>query len=209
MDEIDDVVKRLRRRAARGGNETESLNYRAAANVLARFQRERCKTASDEQSNAEPTVSTRAPLEQNSTVHVVLLEREPVDSMAGSQEAQDAAVPESPPRVPAITERALTLKEAAELLHVSYWTIYEHRISLGFFKVGGVWRVWPDKLREATASTNSPQPAPAEKENKPCPSTSAKAPMPGTSISARQAANELDKLLAQPTVSRRRSSTTR
>jgi excisionase family DNA binding protein len=45
-------------------------------------------------------------------------------------------------------EKALTLKDAAELLGVSYSTVYAHKEDLGFFKIGNQWRVWPEILRE-------------------------------------------------------------
>ncbi|MGQ7939157.1 helix-turn-helix domain-containing protein [Paraburkholderia sp. D1E] len=45
-------------------------------------------------------------------------------------------------------EKALTLKEVADLLGVSYSTVYAHKEKLGFFQVGNQWRVWPDMLRE-------------------------------------------------------------
>ncbi|MFC4705471.1 helix-turn-helix domain-containing protein [Paraburkholderia caffeinitolerans] len=110
--------------------------------------------------------------------------------------------------IPLIGDRALGLREAAQLLRVSYGTVYAHRRELGFFQVGSVWRIWPEKLREATGRYNSDRPAQEELEHKKCPSESAKAPTYGTSISASQAAAELDKLLAQPINRRRRSSTT-
>jgi excisionase family DNA binding protein len=45
-------------------------------------------------------------------------------------------------------EKALTLKEAAALLGVSYSTVYTHTRDLGFFQIGNQWRVWPDTLRQ-------------------------------------------------------------
>ncbi|WP_460907781.1 pyocin activator PrtN family protein [Paraburkholderia jirisanensis] len=61
---------------------------------------------------------------------------------------------QSPPLPPSqesvrepMMEQALTLKMAAELLAVSYGTVYAHRAELGFFQIGSVWRVWPDTLR--------------------------------------------------------------
>ncbi|CAM2189992.1 Excisionase family DNA binding protein [Paraburkholderia sacchari] len=118
------------------------------------------------------------------------------------------ATHESPPRGPDMSQRALTLKEAAALLHVSYWTVHAHRESLGFFKVGGAWRVWPEVLREATGRGASARPVQNEQEIEPCPSKSVKGRPSTTSISARQAASELDKLLAQPTGKKRRNTTT-
>ncbi|MFM0020882.1 helix-turn-helix domain-containing protein [Paraburkholderia azotifigens] len=48
-------------------------------------------------------------------------------------------------------EKALTLKDVAELLSVSYNTVYSRKEELGFFQVGSVWRVWPDVLQQKLA----------------------------------------------------------
>ncbi|MFP3624576.1 hypothetical protein, partial [Burkholderia sp. SIMBA_051] len=48
-------------------------------------------------------------------------------------------------------ERAIGIREAAALLQVSYGTVYTHKIALGFFQIGSVWRVWPEKLRQTTS----------------------------------------------------------
>ncbi|WP_156429741.1 helix-turn-helix domain-containing protein [Burkholderia sp. FL-7-2-10-S1-D7] len=83
-------------------------------------------------------------------------------------------------------ERALTLKEAADLLAVSYSTIYANPRALGFFKVGGVWRIWPEILKSKPSGYNADRPARTEgKERFQCPSESATASI--TSISVRQA----------------------
>ncbi|WP_091996157.1 helix-turn-helix domain-containing protein [Paraburkholderia lycopersici] len=64
-------------------------------------------------------------------------------------EAQDALLALAP---------ALGLRKVAELLGVSYTTVYVHKEKLGFFQVGNQWRVWPEKLKEMT-SGSPPQPA--------------------------------------------------
>jgi|GEM_PF-1046095 len=69
---------------------------------------------------------------------------QPVAPPAPRPEEEGAGVP--------ILERALTLKMAAELLGVSYGTIYERRDELGFFQIGSVWRVWPSTLKERLAA---------------------------------------------------------
>ena len=109
-----------------------------------------------------------------------------------------------------IGERALTLREAAALLRVSYNTVYARREELGFFKIGSVWRIWPDDLKKAVGRQdyNESRPARVELEKNACLSANARVPTSGTSISARQAAAELDKLLARQTKRRRRSFTT-
>ncbi|WP_442793991.1 helix-turn-helix domain-containing protein [Paraburkholderia sp. HD33-4] len=105
------------------------------------------------------------------------------------------------------SERALSLKEAAELLGVSYSTVYAHKKEMGFFQIGSQWRVWPEKLRFAT-EYNSTRPARTERRSKKCQSEGATARTSGTSTSARQAATELDNLLVRPTGRRLRSITT-
>jgi excisionase family DNA binding protein len=107
-----------------------------------------------------------------------------------------------------MSEKALTLKEAAALLGVSYSTVYAHKLELGFFPVGNQWRVWPDKLKFAT-EYNPNRPARTEPRSKKWQSESGKARTSGTLTSARQVASELDNLLAQPTGRRLRSITTR
>ncbi|MFP3638146.1 helix-turn-helix domain-containing protein [Paraburkholderia sp. SIMBA_054] len=107
-----------------------------------------------------------------------------------------------------IGDRALSIKEAAQLLRVSYGTVYAHKEQLGFFRIGAAWRVWPDKLKERAGEYNQPRPAQTELEKHECPSESAMAPTSGTLTSARQAAAELDNLLARPTARRLRSITT-
>ncbi|AMU17530.1 hypothetical protein WI29_34175 [Burkholderia ubonensis] len=108
-----------------------------------------------------------------------------------------------------MTDRALNLKEAAALLGISYATAYAHRKELGFFQIGSVWRIWPEKLKQATERYNSDRPAQDNQEHASWRSESAKSPTSGTSISANQAAAELDRLLARPTERRRKSCTTR
>ncbi|WP_372585108.1 helix-turn-helix domain-containing protein [Burkholderia cenocepacia] len=103
-------------------------------------------------------------------------------------------------------QRALTLKEAAELLAVSYSTVYANRKSLGFFKIGGVWRIWPEILRSASSGYNSDRPARTAQEEV-CPSESAAASI--TSISARQAVKEYAALVGLPTGRKLRSIATR
>ncbi|MEX3692476.1 hypothetical protein AB3X91_24465 [Paraburkholderia sp. BR14263] len=107
-----------------------------------------------------------------------------------------------------IGDRALTIKEAAAWLRVSCWTLYDNPQRYGFVKVGRVWRVWPETLRERLQAYNPPPTGAGGKENEICQSVGAKDRMSGLSISARQAEVELDALLKQPIGRRRRSTTT-
>jgi excisionase family DNA binding protein len=104
-------------------------------------------------------------------------------------------------------DKALTLKEAAALLGVSYSTVYAHKLEMGFFQVGNQWRVWPDKLKFST-EYNSNRPARTEPRSKKWQSESVKARTSGTLTSAHQVDSELDRLLERPTARRLRSITT-
>jgi excisionase family DNA binding protein len=104
--------------------------------------------------------------------------------------------------------KALTLKEAAALLGVSYSTVYAHKESMGFFQIGNQWRIWPDKLKFAT-EYNPDRPARTEPRSKKWQSEGAKARTSGTSTSVSQAAAALEKRLARPTERKLRSITTR
>ena len=110
---------------------------------------------------------------------------------------------------PSTIASALGLREAAELLRVSYGTVYAHRLELGFFQVGSVWRVWPERLKECTEPKSDAQSTEAVERD--CGTRarerSGTAATFGTSLSARQAEIELDKLLAQ-TIPRRRKRVT-
>jgi hypothetical protein len=64
-------------------------------------------------------------------------------------------------------EKALTLKMAADLLKVSYATVYARREELGFFQIGSVWRVWPDTLRSRLAAKQEEKARPREKTTPP------------------------------------------
>lgn len=53
-------------------------------------------------------------------------------------------------------EKALTLKEAAEILGVSYHTVFARRHKLGFRLPGSrIWRIWPSQLAEYTRPRNN------------------------------------------------------
>jgi len=89
-------------------------------------------------------------------------------------------------------ERAIGIREAAALLQVSYGTIYTHKIALGFFQIGSVWRVWPEKLRQTASDYNKCRPAQTEQEKQQCPSESTQGAVSTSSTSAPQAAKEIE-----------------
>ena len=105
-----------------------------------------------------------------------------------------------------IGSRALGLKEAAQLLRVSYSTVYAHKKELGFFQIGSVWRVWPETLQNASKHYNERRPAQTEPKGKACQSESAA--VSTLSTSAHQAAKEFAALLARRTEKKRRNITT-
>jgi hypothetical protein len=108
--------------------------------------------------------------------------------------------------VAVIGERALSLREAAALLRVSYGTVYARREQLGFFQIGSVWRIWPEKLKEATQDYNKRRPAQTEQESK-CPSVSTQSAGSISSISDLQAVRDFADLVAQRTEKKHRNTT--
>lgn len=229
MDDIDDVVRRLRHRASNSRAQERSLDAKAADALdrllLERGQRgaERSRSEQRRSGTAAPATTADAPdrhrrerdrrtadsadSEQRRTGAGVCTEAPDGRSVTGDPPGGPAST-EEPPRASPMTDRALNLREAAALLGISYATAYAHRKQLGFFQVGSVWRVWPEKLREATNQHASDQSAQKEQESMPCQSENVRALTRGTSISARQAVVELDKLLARSTAKKHRSTTT-
>ncbi|MGF6604845.1 hypothetical protein P3T23_009601 [Paraburkholderia sp. GAS448] len=105
-------------------------------------------------------------------------------------------------------QRAIGIKEAAALLQVSYGTVYAHKEALGFFQIGSVWRVWPEKLRQTTSDYNKRRPAQTEQEKQQCPSESTPRAVSTLSTSAHQAAKEFADLVKRRTEKKRRNITT-
>lgn len=101
-------------------------------------------------------------------------------------------------------ERALTLKMAAELLGVSYATVYAHREELGFFQIGSVWRVWPDTLKERLETRQKEKAGPKEKASTSVPN--ARAPSYAWIDDARKAEKEFADLVTNRLSRRRRAS---
>ena len=106
-------------------------------------------------------------------------------------------------------EVALTLEQVAKRLSVSYQTVFARRREIGFRLPGSrIWRVWPSTLASMSERQYNVTRLVlrSDKEQVTCQSDSAM--VAGGSIYARQAASELDKLLAQKTKKRHRSTTT-
>ncbi len=107
-------------------------------------------------------------------------------------------------------ETAISLKEAARILGLSYQTVFERRAQIGFRLPGSrVWRVWPSQLANLTRRQYNVTRLALRSDNtgaSECRSDSVM--VSGGSIYARQAANELDDLLARVTKKPRRNTTT-
>jgi hypothetical protein len=108
--------------------------------------------------------------------------------------------------VAVIDEWALSLREAAALLRVSYGTVYARREEFGFFLICSVWRIRPEKLREATQDYNKRRPVQTDKENK-CPSVSTQSAGSISSRSDLQAVRDFVDHVAQRTAKKQRNTT--
>ena len=106
-------------------------------------------------------------------------------------------------------EKALSLKEVAEKLGVSYRTVFDRRSELGFRIPGSrIWRVWPSTLADLSKPRNNVTRISLRvKGDKQCHSLNDPTPAFGGLLSQRQAAKELDALLAQPTRRQHKSCT--
>ncbi|HDR9274767.1 TPA: helix-turn-helix domain-containing protein [Burkholderia vietnamiensis] len=124
---FDNLVRRLRARVERSASREQSLDWKAA-DAIDHLQAECAKLAAAVQSLQREAAEAER--------HV---------TSAPAQPPADVGVPE--PHA-ASTAVALGLQEAADLLNVSYSTVFANRRALGFFQVGRQWRIWPETLRE-------------------------------------------------------------
>ncbi|WP_175656487.1 helix-turn-helix domain-containing protein [Burkholderia ambifaria] len=134
MSKIDDLVRRLRARVERSASRDLSLDWKAA-DAIEYLQAECARLTAESKRLA---VDARSPPKQTATAAGGAASL-PVQPVA------DVGVPDSHAAAPA---RALGLQEAADLLNVSYSTVFANRQALGFFQVGRQWRIWPETLRE-------------------------------------------------------------
>jgi|SRR5690625_4988295 len=108
-------------------------------------------------------------------------------------------------------ERALTLKQAAEILGVSYYTLFRRRHQIAF-RIPGVrvWRVWPSTIAALSKKRSNLIRLSLRhgQEKRQCLFAKEKAQLTGGLISQRQAAKELDSLLAPHAEKKRKNSTT-
>ncbi|WP_431226798.1 hypothetical protein [Burkholderia contaminans] len=184
MSKFDDLVRRLRARVERSASREQSLDWKAA-DAIDHLQAEYARLAAE----ARSLQSKAAEAERH----------------AATAPAQPPAdVGELEPRA-ATTARALGLQDAADLLNVSYSTVFANRRAMGFFQVGRQWRIWEETLREElerrTKKPSSKRPSidprlPADRIPPVRPHI--------LSASARHARKELDALLKPATGRRRR-----
>ncbi|WP_175887522.1 helix-turn-helix domain-containing protein [Burkholderia contaminans] len=124
---FDDIEKRLRARMERSSRRENSLDWKAA-DAIAHLQAECARLVAETESlRREAAAAAR---------HA---------ATAPAQPPADVGVSE--PHA-ASTAPALGLQEAADMLNVSYSTVFANRRALGFFQVGRQWRIWPETLRE-------------------------------------------------------------
>jgi len=109
-------------------------------------------------------------------------------------------------------DQALTLKQAAQCLQLSYGTVFARRHAIAFRLPGSrIWRVWPKDLAALQKPRNNVYRLSlrtTQKEQTPCPSAKTPAREFGGLIYARQKDAELDALLRHASASRRRNTTT-
>ncbi|WP_157652445.1 hypothetical protein [Burkholderia ubonensis] len=186
---FDNIVRRLRARVERSASHEQSLDWKAA-DAIDHLQAECARLAAENKRLAAETQSLQREAAAERHAATVRAELPP-----------DVSTPESHAVPPA---RALSLQEAADLLSLSYSTVFENRRALGFFQVGRQWRIWPETLQEElerrTTKSNSRGSGIAPR----LPADRIPPARPHSlSPSARQAQKEFDALL-KPVLERRR-----
>ncbi|WLE60307.1 helix-turn-helix domain-containing protein [Burkholderia plantarii] len=173
MDNLDELVRRLRARMKGSASRERSLDWRAAEAIEAL----QARVAELEQENgrlqaAKPDLATTA------------RDAVSLESAGTSSEAST------------FMARALSLQDAADLLGVSYGTVFENRRKLGFTQVGRQWRIWPDVLRETLKSRAEPQERRSYRVDGTLPRDSISREAVGRIVDPQKAAREFDELLA-------------
>ncbi|MCA8080862.1 helix-turn-helix domain-containing protein [Burkholderia cepacia] len=126
-------------------------------------------------------------------IRVAELERERAHLRDENRVARNVDIPPeivSQPDTETPAVRFLSIQEAAELLNVSYSTVFVRRRQLGFFQIGRVWRITLDGLKKATSGEGEQRQEPlTHHDGQSAGITDPRSP------SARQAAREFDELL--------------
>ncbi len=235
MDKYDDLAKRLRARVERSASRERSLDWKAADmidHLLAECERlavesKRLEAENRSLQRAAATAARRAahqsmflpaatlavqPARPAGPTTVPLPPPPPMVGVAPpsahAPAEPDADEPGSHAAPPVLPVRAIGLQEAADLLNLSYSTVFANRRALGFFQVGRLWRIWPETLREEMERrTKRPSVNPRIDPRRPAERIP---PLRATgSVLARQraAARELDALLAAAGPKRRKPGT--
>ena len=189
MNKFDDLVRRLRARVERSASRAHSLDWKAA-DTIEHLQAE-CARLTAENKRLEVEARSLQREVAAAERHATTLSGPPADV---GVTRPDAAAP----------ARALRLQEAAELLNLSYSTVFENRRALGFFQVGRQWRIWPETLMEEMERRTT-KPSSRGPSIDPRPPTDRMPPLGPRSLSpsARQAQKEFDALM-KSTIQRRR-----
>lgn len=143
MDNVDELVRRLRARMKGSASRERSLDWRAADAI-------------------EALQARVVELEQEKARHHGEHALQPyafVDSGTTPK-------PSAPRETPVSSQCALSIREAANLLSVSYATVYTRKNELGFFKIGGIWRVWLNDIKDATATLSKQPQAPTAQDDR-------------------------------------------
>lgn len=224
MDKYDDVVKRLRARVERSASRERSLDWKAADaidHLQAECERLAVESKRFEVENRSLRKAAATAAQRAAAQSVFLPAATPAVQATRPVGPTTVPLPLPPPMVgvmppsahalaelhievselhaapPVLPVRAIGLQEAADLLNLSYSTVFANRRALGFFQVGRLWRIWPETLREEMERrTKRPSANPRLDLRKPADRIP---PLRATgSVLARQraAARELDALLA-------------
>lgn len=167
MDGYDELIRRLRARMESSASRERSLDWRAADAIEAL------------------------------QIRVAELERESAHLRDENSVVRDVDIPPeivSQPDTETPAVRFLSIQEAADLLNMSYSTVFARRRQLGFRQIRRVWRITLDGLKKATSGEVEQRQEPIIRDGGQYigiadPRSSYRSPL------ARQAARELDELL--------------
>jgi excisionase family DNA binding protein len=167
MDGYDELIRRLRARMERSTSRERSLDWRAA--------------------DAIEALQIRVAELERGSAHL-----RDENSVARDVDIPPEIVAQPDTETPAV--RFLSIQEAADLLNVSYSTVFARRRQLGFSQIGRVWRITLDGLKKATSGEVEQRQEPlTHHDDQSAGITDPRSPY--RSPSARQAAREFEELL--------------
>jgi excisionase family DNA binding protein len=144
MSKFDDLTRRLRVRVKLSANRERSLDWKAADAI----DQLRARNDSLEAENKRLDAENRFLREKNRAPAVDAENRDDPQQIAPAEHCVEIR---ERPMTPPLCAHALSLKEAADLLNVSYSTVFAHKHEIGFFQIGNQWRAWPETFREMTS----------------------------------------------------------